>query len=217
MLPTIVYAEFVTSVSIPATIGANARAIRLEAGATLQEVATQCQKYGLRWSFGRVGDLERGKVQATLPTLLALAHALSELDPEGVSLSDLLETDEDLEVTEQLTIPAEERRRLLTGQRVKADLRTTLTDAHTGEKIAPTVNGALVLVKLSRTDVERKVARDLGVSIDQLEEAMAELWGASYTEERTRRAGKGSTRQRKARVGKDLRRELREALNLGDD
>lgn len=203
------YGHSVTTASIPATVGANARAIRLEAGATLQEVATLCQKYGLRWSFGRVGDLERGKVQTTLPTLLALVYALSELDPDGVSLRDLLATDEPLEATEELTIPAEELRRVLTGERVKAKPRTTVINTATGEEYIPQMSHALVGVKLNRTDVERKVARDLGVSIDHLEEIMADLWGKSYVEERTLRVSEPDTRPRRARVGKDLRQELR--------
>lgn len=180
--------------SVRKVIGANARAIRLEAGATLQEVATACKRHGLPWSLGRVGDLESGRVAPSLPNILAFAYALSEFVPGGVSMADLLATDEPVEVNEKLTVPAETLAGFLTGRTVEAD--------------PPPPS-----IELARTEAELKIARDLGITIERLEEAMLELWGVSYTEERDRRAGERGSAQHRGQVGRRLREELLEAMN----
>ncbi|WP_139813374.1 hypothetical protein [Prescottella equi] len=80
-------------------IGMNARRLRLAAGVTLEQLATTARLRGLNWSTGRVGDLESGRVQATLPTLLALAASLAEVTGRPVELRELLESDGPAEIT----------------------------------------------------------------------------------------------------------------------
>jgi hypothetical protein len=63
---------------------------------------------------------------------------------------------------------------------------------------------------------ELLVERELGADRDRLVAAMAALWGQSYSAERDERAGRGANAQKKGRVARQLKADLKAVLN-GDD
>lgn len=66
-------------------------------------------------------------------------------------------------------------------------------------------------------EAEQRAARSLGIPISDLAAFSAKLWGRSYSEERDRRAGAEAQAQKRGRIGRELRTELREAMGNGDD
>lgn len=85
--------------------GTSARSIRQAAGATLAEVAKAAKAVGLPWSSGRVGDFESGRIAPSLPTLLAVAGALSEIAQERhIGLADLFAVDGLVRINDRLVL-----------------------------------------------------------------------------------------------------------------
>src|SRR5690606_10484407 len=90
--------------SLPAVLGRNARRLRIDAGATLEQMASALDDYGVRWSTGRVGDLESGRVAATIPTTIAVALALSQLQSRTVGIAELFEGDATVRINDRMTL-----------------------------------------------------------------------------------------------------------------
>ena len=94
-------------------IGENAR--RLRGHATADDVAKAARRYGLNWGTGRISDLEHGRVSPTLPTLAALALALSDVRDAKVTLGELIVSDETIALTPALNATSDQLRRFLGG------------------------------------------------------------------------------------------------------
>jgi transcriptional regulator with XRE-family HTH domain len=78
------------AVSVAKVIGEGARALRLDADVTLEQMARAAQRYGLPWTSGRVGDFEAGRTAPSLPTLIAATAALGHVIGRPVSLAELV-------------------------------------------------------------------------------------------------------------------------------
>jgi hypothetical protein len=76
--------------------------------------------------------------------------------------------------------------------------------------------GALMRLLGDFGEPEERLARDLGLDRERLAAEMAVLWRRSYHAERDRRAGVDANAQKKGRVARELRAELRTVLD-GDD
>ena len=63
---------------------------------------------------------------------------------------------------------------------------------------------------------EQRLARDLGLDRERLAAEMAALWRRSFHAERDRRAGADANAQKKGRVARKLKAELKTVLD-GDD
>ena len=63
---------------------------------------------------------------------------------------------------------------------------------------------------------EERLARDFGLDRERLAAEMAALWRQSFHAERDRRAGGDANAQKKGRVARELKAELRKVLD-GDD
>ena len=79
---------------------------------------------------------------------------------------------------------------------------------------ASTSSSTAMLVLLRSGLDEQRLAKRLGVPMDQLVGASARLWGRSFGDERDRRAGDGAKAQKRGQVSRALQEELRAELGL---
>jgi len=221
-------------VSLAEVVGRNTR--RLRGNATADQLAKECRFYGLNWGTGRISDLEHGRVSPTLGTLVALALALGEVrfvDPEGprdpISLTDLVRCDENIALTKSLSVTEQELGAFLDGSDVSlghryADLiRASFKAVTSGEyrkdwpARLPRFNPMkLADIKAGFGEAEQRLARDLGIDETRLAAEMLALWRRPFAEERDSRAGPDSNAQKKGRITRDLKAELKAVLD-GDD
>ncbi|WP_225732295.1 MULTISPECIES: helix-turn-helix domain-containing protein [unclassified Nocardia] len=207
-------------------IGRNARKLREEAGATLEAVAFQAGQCGLKWTSGKVGDLESGRVSPSLPTLYALGMAFAKLLERDVTLAELCELDDgNIQINDALVIP---------GQALSRALR--------GEAVIPVDDYLLEVVKRSRAlgavakfyggkrpkgvsmldvyravaqvgQAEQRAAKDLGIVSDHLALLALARWKHTFSEERDARAGKDANAQRRGQVTREMKDELRQDIS----
>ncbi|MFN3002350.1 helix-turn-helix domain-containing protein [Mycolicibacterium wolinskyi] len=201
-------------------IGENAR--RLRGDATADDVAKAARRYGLNWGTGRISDLEHGRVSPTLPTLAALVLALGDVRDAKVTLGDLLDCDQNISVTTALTISSDQLRRFLASGDMfgfalasPRDWIAELRDQWPA-RLHEVSAGALMRLLGDFGEPEERLARDLGLDRERLAAEMAALWRRSYHAERDRRAGVDANAQKKGRVARELKAELRTVLD-GDD
>jgi hypothetical protein len=205
-----------------AVVGENAKRLRGEhSGAALAKAVTSA---GLRWGTARVAELEAARVSPTLPMLLVLCRALSELTGQPIKLADLFAGDTRVEITDRLHVPLAEVRAALSGAPV-----TMATPEKTAgelllvdyiEKRRPTDWSAIPARRMALLyriwnacgEVERRAAYALHIDMGQLVEVMADLWGHTLTEERDAIAGPDASAQRRGIVSRQLREDLRKAI-----
>lgn len=198
--------------SLAQVAGRNVRRLRLAAGVTLEQVAAATRPYGLRWSSGRVGDFEGGRVAPSLSTLYAVALTLRDVTGQPVALRDLFDGDEDATLTDSLAVPLK-------------SLRSSLSGLPVGDESNPDkfrlivrppeeAGTALVLagVGLQLRESDYRLIKDLEVPPDTAVAAMAKLWRRPFSVERDARAGANANAQRKGQISRQLKTELREAL-----
>lgn len=219
---------------LAAVVGANARRIRTEAGATLEDVAKAVRRQGLTgWGGGRVSDLEHGRVSPTLPTLVALALTLGEIRREPLTLAELVENQGAVEIG-SFAIRGAALARFLDGQPVELVKRDVpaFDDVDASAMIATGIRNLTKelppkLRKVSLTtaiavrdrsgEAEQRTAKALGVSLFAVAAASAYLYrGATASEERDRRAGGDASAQKRGRIAREIRAELKGVLD-GDD
>lgn len=217
--------------SLSEVIGLNARRIRLEAGLTLDQVAVTAREHGLKWSESRVADLESGRVAPSLGTLFPLAVALKAAGGIDVTIPDFFSTlgtsDDRVEVTELLTLRTSDLHRLVQGLPAKRLTVTKKTSKQTPaelitdpreEAIAAyysqrTKLSTLAAVRRSSGATEARVARDLSMSSMLLAVLSTCLWRRSFSEERDRRSGESASPQKRGRVTRVLKDELRHSIS----
>ncbi|MFC9833195.1 hypothetical protein ACFVKB_05115 [Rhodococcus sp. NPDC127530] len=203
-------------------VGRNAQ--RLRGDHKIEDVAIQARALGLRWNSGRVSDLERGRISPTLPTLFALANVLSAVTEKQVSVADLVRTREWVAVTDRMVVRGERLATALEGGPTRIEMEDMYVDPHDVAAAiritrASGLRGAVPLANAVRetTEAEHKIARSLGVSLAQVAQAAMDLWGRSLTAERDDRAGTGASAQKRGRVSRELKAELRARLEHGHD
>ena len=212
-------------------IGRNARRIRAEAGATLEDVAQSARGYGLKgWGGGRVSDLEHGRVSPTLPTLVALCLTLGDVRKSPLTLAELVEHQGEVEITSTLAIRSTALMRFLDGQPVKLTKRDVpaLPDISAAEisagmrRLTENMPPSLRDVSLATTiavgnrsgEAEQRLARRLDVSPFTLSAASAYLYnGLTASEERDRRAGPEASAQKRGRISREIQTELKAILD----
>jgi transcriptional regulator with XRE-family HTH domain len=188
--------------SVTKVVGVNVRALRRDAGITLDQFAVAAQAAGLAWSSGRVGTLESGNMAAlSLETLIALAAATGQLIGREVRLAELLATHDEVTITEQLHIGGAALTMAVTGQPVTASF--------SGE-------GTLTATVYPLREADRRTCQSLGVDIDTGLVAMYRLWNKPFTAERDRIAEPGANAQRLGIIARRLKSQLREELDRGD-
>lgn len=183
--------------SLDEMVGARVRELRESAGASRDALARAAQRAQMpTWDAGRVAHLERGRVAPTLPTLIGLAQALTEVSGRPVTLADLM--------------PASGTAELPDGRQLSAEfLRTALS----GQPVPPPAAPAIGTVTGPRLDpgwgkADDLLVRDLEIAPELLRAATRELYGRTATEERDARAGDGATTQKLGRVTRVIREEV---------
>lgn len=219
--------------SIPVVLGRNVRAIREHHGLTMADVAKEVRSYGVKWSTGRLTQVEHGEGAATIQLLLVLALTLSDLTGEKVTPELLLTTDADVQLT-----PDQE----LTGQAftdVFAGRTTTLlahdipegvqqasetvqrvleTNSVLGDILGGDVTfGAIRAANKARTLADERAARKLGLTDTEFLAWSVRLWGKMMSAEVEERAEPGATPQKKGRITRQLMDEMRGAVDRGHD
>jgi transcriptional regulator with XRE-family HTH domain len=200
-------------------------------------VAYAAKSAGLNWGTGRIADLEGGRVSPTVPTLFALCQAFGALLSRPVSLAELFAGEGPVRLTgTDATVELAELREALSGEPV--DPGGALFIARMGlagavaahEQFAehgiepPDVLTARLRehplaqqVKQGMLEADYRVAKSLGLDVDHAAVTMARLWGLSFTAERDRRGGPDANPQKRGRISRKLKAELREAISHGDD
>jgi hypothetical protein len=170
--------------------GRNAREIRREAGAQLQDVARAARRYGLPWSPTSVTDFENGRTALALPTLLVVVAALNDITGARIGLDALFASPISMvQLNDKLTVPL---------QAVRLALG------------ASPPRFAQLTVDFVEGDM--RVCKRLGVDDATGGALMVQLWGRTYRDERDRRAGPNANAQHRGQVARKLQAELETAL-----
>jgi transcriptional regulator with XRE-family HTH domain len=215
------------TVDLAAVMGRNARELRGDA--TLDDVAKVARACGLNWGTGRISDLEHGKVSPTLPTMVALALIFSELRGHPVTLGHLVSGDENIAVTSRISVTSEELRGYLSGDAVttadqyrreaSAALQSVVGGdyrEHWPARLQSVSKAATMRMLGEIGEPEERLAREIGVDRARLAAEMLALWRRSFSAERDQRAGPDANAQKKGRVARALKADLKAVLD-GDD
>lgn len=198
---------------IATVIGLNAHRLRTSCGATLVEVAAQANLDGARWNSSMVSRIERGRFDATIPAVLLLSDALDALSRRAgrppVRITDLLASD----VPIQVAVNEVEGYPLLVYVGT-SDLIQFLGGQT--EAVEALVFSSATRSPVSGTDHDQRIAKSLDLSVSDLYSWAVKLWGQPFAEERDARAGKDANAQKRGRVTRELKAELKAVLD-GDD
>lgn len=212
--------------TISAAFARNARALRIGAGLKADQVARAVTARGLHWAPSRVSELEMGRIAPTLATLLVLSAAFSDLRGEAVTFADWFAGDGEVELTDTLQVPLDVIRTALNGKPPTPPRPgTSTTEVLMQDYLAQRVGGKPIsrarLKKLSAIwdqcgEAEDRAARALGIDQGSLCELMLDLWGTTLSVKRDQLAGPDANAQKRGRVARELREQLREALSNGE-
>jgi transcriptional regulator with XRE-family HTH domain len=219
--------------SVAKVIGEGARALRLDAGVTLEQMARAARIYGLSWTSGRVGDFESGNVAASVPTLVAAAAALGEAIGRPVSLAELVTGEGQVNINDKLSFDKSALRAALSGETVSAPAIPDLLPAEEVHELASLLSSQTNFhwsdrLRAVHPDLRRDVLRDFNesdarmcknIGVDQVlgATAMAALWRRTFTAERDNRAGPDANAQRRGQISRQLKADLQEVINGGND
>lgn len=211
-------------------VGQNARAHRIRHDAKLDDVARVARHYGLKWSTGRVGDLEGGRMPATLPTLFAVALTLGEVTGEPMSIADLTWFDGWVEVNPGLKVRGDALTRVLRGEPARLMARDVMEPGEAKKIVNEAIEqmradndllqgiGANLRIEDLEQAIhdagvaEHRVAKELDVNQNVLATLSLHLWQSTFSAERDRRAGPDANAQRKGQITRQMKDELRSTL-----
>ena len=215
------------TVDLATVMGRTARQLR--GNATLDDVAKVARACGLNWGTGRISDLEHGKVSPTLPTMIAMALIYTELHGRPVTLGDLVGGDESISVTARISVTTEELRDYLSGDPVTAadqyrrETGAALQSVVSGDyrkdwptRLQSVSKGATLRMLGEIGEPEERLAREFGIDRSRLAAEMLALWRRSFSAERDFRAGATANAQKKGRVARALKADLKAVLD-GDN
>lgn len=213
-------------------VGANCKRWRKQLGLTQDKFAEFARMVGLRWTASAVGDFEAGRSSPSLATVIAVGIALqfafarteefnsvaSDDDDgkvlmqfahlEAPTLADLFRTDADwVDVNGVLRPPGEDLSKLFLGGIANYGGNTAEERAALYEMVE---EGRKFQAELAtRAGVtEKRMARQLGISVTDFMVRSVRLWGRTFTEERDMRAGPDTNQQKKGRVAREMRDEI---------
>lgn len=212
--------------SLSAAFARNARSLRIAAGLKADQVARAVTARGLHWAPSRVSELEMGRIAPTLSTLLVLSAAFADLLGRPVTLADWFAGDSQVGLTDTLHAPLAVVRSSLTGQAVslpEPNISTTevlvkdyLAHRIGDEKISRSRLRQLSAIWDQCGEAEIRAARALGVDRGTLCEVMLDLWGTTLTAKRDELAGPDANAQKRGRIARALREQLRVAIDSGE-
>lgn len=211
-------------------VAANARRIR--GAATMAEVSDAARLYGAKWTSGTVAKIEAGKTRPTIETLILLMCALRWTTGNPVTMTDLLQSDQPIRISDTYSATSEVIIWALAGNEFDddhniepTDLQSLVSDARSIGSDTPRAvreqflaTGDLPEVA-AVTEQERRVAHDLEVAPVVLQYWAVHLWQRPFEDERDRRAGPDANAQKRGRVTRQLKAEIQSAIEAqhGDD
>jgi hypothetical protein len=226
------------SPTVAEVVGRTAR--KLRGDRKIELVARAARLAGLNWGTGRIADLEAGRVSPTLPTLIALCWAFSDLLDRPVGLAELFAGDGNVTLMPGVVVPVKLLRSALEGQLadppigvalarsgvpmagldlkasdIRADKRRRVAEGLPTREILR--NPRVRKVERSMLEADYRMAHSVGISAELAADEMEALWGRSFTAERDHRAGPDANPQKRGRISRELKAELQEAVNRGDD
>jgi hypothetical protein len=214
------------AVELSEVLGINARAIR--GPAKLDDVARAARSHGANWTPGKVSDLEHGRVSPTVQTLVITALALSDVCGRNVFPDELLESKQSITLAKGFDVTSDDLKAILFrdneayGRLVRQSLDRLAAVAREKSvslghpRLRKVSVGLWRQVSADYGEPEQLLERELDIDRDRLIAEMAALWGKSFHAERDERAGSGANAQKKGRVSRALKAELRAVLD-GDD
>jgi len=210
------------AMSVAEVMGAEARTLRLGAGASLEDVAEAVRPLGLPWSTGRVGDFEAGRAAPDLRTLFVVAAALSNVIGRPISSAELFAGHGDVAITETVTVKRSVLRAMLSDKPVKmmhssdvkaVNIRLRAPRSPVVPKGVRGVDpGVLHRVLQDSRESDLRMCQRIGVEPYWGAAAMAKLWGKTFVARRDELAGPDANPQRRGQVSRQLQAELRELL-----
>ncbi|MEH3129150.1 MAG: helix-turn-helix transcriptional regulator [Mycolicibacterium neoaurum] len=219
------------TLTLAEVIGRNCKAIRQDSGLTQDELARSARRLGLRWTASSVGDFEAARSSPGFVTLLVLAMALQHATGSVVTISDLVLHQGVIELNDSLRMTGLDLAEFLErGVMSFVDSESAARESDSGSSgVGEGRSQALVEFEsrmgvtmrdltdlLHRSGVaERRLAKQLGVDLQQLSLASFRLWGNTFSEERDQQAGSDANQQKRGRVSRRLREELRGELENG--
>lgn len=219
-----------TTHDLTTVLATNARTLR--GSARIDDVVRAARRYDADWNTSRIWSIEHGKTPVTLPTLIVLALALSDVHGRDFTLVDLVASNEKIALADGLTVSGDELAGFLRGRAVRVDYEWFLAEAIRSAKatlklrkdwpprlqrqLEEITHGLFVEVWGDYGESEEYLARDLGLDRDRLTAEMCVLWGRAFHVERDELAGEGVTKQKRGRVARTLKAQLKAVLD-GDD
>ena len=215
-------------VRLAAVIGQNARQLRRDAGLTLDQVSIAAKTRGLEWSESRVADFESGRgVAPNLTTLIAVVLALQDAGCTDATLPELLRSEAPIQINDSLLLSNKQVLDLVSSRPAweqPSPEEVTAAITASWEHFGPGIVAAVKKISGATEEVygatEERTWKALGISRTELADLSASLWNRTFSEERDRRAGAGANAQKRGQVSRQLRKELKaaiEAAKHGDD
>ena len=198
-------------------VGENVRKLRTAGGHSGEALARELRDlFQVRWTTGRISELENGRVSPTAPTLFMVSQALTQLLSRPVAVAELFADDGFAEVG-QVGIRTTRVADAFDGQVVEL----VVDDLANSDGLIPTAGKQplelLMQIEKDSGEAEDRAANALGLRPLHLAALSAALWGRTYSQERNQRAGAEASPQKRGRIGRELRAELKEAASNGDD
>ena len=218
--------------SLAEVAGENAQKLRRGARADLEDFAKAAQYYGLRWSSGRVGDFESGRVNPTLPTLIIVAGVLTDLRRKAgigghkVAVDDLLAGEGRVTINGRVSLDLAAVRAALHGglEILVADVAGELDRLRRGaEEYAERVKawpksvrkvpgGDYRDVYVAMRDSDLRMCKNIGVDQSLGAAAMAVLWRQTFSARRDEEAGPDASPQERGQVSRRLKADLQDII-----
>lgn len=211
--------------SVAVVIGENVRRIRERDGITLSAVAAGAVEIGAKWNAAAVRRIEAGTFNVTVPTVVVLVYALTHATGRPVTTLDILAADGPIAITDTDEVTTSDLLSILGGSAVEDRLAVTDFDWskwYAGAKEAmkdypPGVTiGEVRNNRKAPTEQDARLAKSLGLSTGALHAWAVRQWGRGFFEERDSRAGSDANAQKKGIVARQLKAELRAAIDGND-
>lgn len=209
---------------VAAVFARSARRLRVDAGLKAEQVAKAVTARGLPWANSRVAELEMGRIPPTLPTLLILSGAYGDLLRRPVTLTEWFGGGNELvALTEQLQVPVTTLVDALSGKPVALPMPKVpsteqlmaeyIQSRGAPEPLPPGRQRKLWAIYNDYGEADDRAAVALGIDKGRMVELMVDTWGCSLTARRDKLAGKDSSAQKRGQITRQLREELRKALD----